>query len=318
MTDPVNFDADDIPGVENEHDIVWQILSDKLRKDCAQAVDDDYGKKYLPFTAGQLVHRVTFALSYYDQKIGNLFRWATKSVEGDNYTYQLTERNRRHLAHFVSVVTGHPESEISAYIEEINDDGALRAHFATVMQGRQGPMDIGFHPGRRMGWYAIVRALKPKIVVETGVARGHGSLTLAAAILRNRAEGHAGRYVGTDINPEAGMLFCGDYAQAGTILYGDSLESLWAFNEKIDLFINDSDHSASYESEEYDLIESKLAENALILGDNAHATDALLEFSRRTGRNFLFFREDPQGHWYPGAGIGVAFPAFPKTSSGRS
>ena len=55
-------------------------------------------------------------------------------------------------------------------------------------------------------------------------------------------------YIGTDINPNAGYLFDEIYSENGKILYGDSIESL-KLNAEIDLFINDSDHSAEYEKE---------------------------------------------------------------------
>jgi hypothetical protein len=29
----------------------------------------------------------------------------------------------------------------------------------------------------------------------------------------------------------------------------------------------------------------------------------------KTGRNFVFFKEQPKAHWYPGAGIGISYPA---------
>jgi hypothetical protein len=32
-----------------------------------------------------------------------------------------------------------------------------------------------------------------------------------------------------------------------------------------------------------------------------------MTFALETNRQFLFFREEPAGHWYGGAGIGVAF-----------
>ena len=76
----------------------------------------------------------------------------------------------------------------------------------------------------------------------------------------------------------------------------------------IDLFINDSDHSASYEYREYQSIKNKLSPKALILGDNSHVTDELLKFSIENDRNFVLFREEPKDHWYPGAGIGISFP----------
>ena len=75
----------------------------------------------------------------------------------------------------------------------------------------------------------------------------------------------------------------------------------------MDLFINDSDHSAEYEAREYHTIASKLSDRAVILGDNAHATTSLYDFAMRTNRRFLFFKEEPKGHWYRGAGIGSAF-----------
>jgi hypothetical protein len=76
----------------------------------------------------------------------------------------------------------------------------------------------------------------------------------------------------------------------------------------VDLFINDSDHSAIYELDEYRTIASKLSAKAIILGDNAHSSDSLFQFAQETDRGFLFFAEQPSGHWYPGAGIGICFP----------
>ena len=91
------------------------------------------------------------------------------------------------------------------------------------------------------------------------------------------------------------------------MLYGDSIQSLQNFHHVIDLFINDSDHSAEYEEKEYETIAGKLSKNAIILGDNSHCSDKLLEFALKSGRGFVFFQERPSRHWYPGAGIGIAF-----------
>ena len=99
----------------------------------------------------------------------------------------------------------------------------------------------------------------------------------------------------------------GKYKEVGEILYGDSIKSLSEFSEKIDLFINDSDHSADYEYQEYLTIKDLLREKAIILGDNSHCTSKLAEFSRETGRSFIFFQETPLNHWYPGAGIGISY-----------
>lgn len=144
-------------------------------------------------------------------------------------------------------------------------------------------------------------------MIETGIDHGVGSCVLASALLRNTEEGKPGRYYGTEIRWEAGQLFCGAYASAGEILYGDSIESLKNFGEKMNVFINDSDHSAEYEYEEYCVIRDKLSDNGIILGDNSHVTNSLSRFSRETSRSFIFFSEKPENHWYPGAGIGISF-----------
>jgi predicted O-methyltransferase YrrM len=161
--------------------------------------------------------------------------------------------------------------------------------------------------GRRLGWYAVARAIKPKTIVETGVDKGLGSCVLSAALARNTEEGYPGHYYGFDINPKAGYLLAGKYAEFGEIRYGDSLASLRQLDAAIDLFINDSDYNPNYETAEYNTVAPRLSPNAIVLGDNSHATDRLLAFSLATERQFAFFRETPDKHWYPGAGIGISF-----------
>jgi hypothetical protein len=157
-----------------------------------------------------------------------------------------------------------------------------------------------------LGWYAFVRILKPRVVVETGVDKGLGSVTVCAALRRNAAEGFPGRYFGTDKNPDAGFLLSAPYSEFGQILYGDSIESLKTIPQ-VDVFINDSDHSADYERREYEIVGPRLSTEGLILGDNSHCTDVLARFSAEHDRQFLFFQEKPKDHWYPGAGIGISF-----------
>lgn len=245
------------------------------------------------------------------RRIRQLVEWLVSSKEDTNYTYDLTPLNLTHLAAMVSVVTGRPAPEIQGYLAEPAADTALAAHYAQTL-GRLSPemaavADPAPRWSRRLGWYAIVRALKPRLVVETGVDKGHGALLLCAALKRNAREGHEGRYLGTDINPNAGYLLGGSYADHGKIMVGDSIASLRTLTQPIDLFINDSDHSADYEYAEYKTIAPLLHAGSVILGDNAHVTDRLARFAAETGRRFLFFREEPEAHWYAGAGIGFAF-----------
>lgn len=249
-----------------------------------------------------------FFVTYYRGRLAALLKHSFISSEITNFTYDLTETNEAYLAHMVALASGKSLSEIRGYIAEARSDAELRAHVDNAMHARGQVLprvDCPF--ARRLGWYALARALKPGVIVETGVDRGHGSVLLCAALLRNAREGRAGRYYGTDINPAAGWLLDGAYASVGKILYGDSLASLTALDEKIGLFINDSDHSSDYEYREYLAVRDKLAPGAVIVGDNAHVTDKLMRFSEETGRHFLYFKEEPKDHWYPGGGLGIAF-----------
>jgi hypothetical protein len=219
----------------------------------------------------------------------------------------------------LALMLGRTPVEISGYIKELQQDRALGDTVVGRVKslGRQGGYDPVARFGRRVGWYALVRAMKPKIVIETGVEKGLGATVLCAALLRNSQEGHQGRYYGTDIDRGAGVLFCEPYRSMGEILYGDSIESLAALDVTVDVFINDSDHSADYEGREYRVIAPKLSEQAVVIGDNAHVTDELLKFSCETDRRFLFFREEPANHWYLGAGIGLSFNSS-KGAAGES
>lgn len=243
---------------------------------------------------------------YFKRQIDTIFPIVLATGETHNFTYDLTDRNLLYLAETIACITKHPPNEIAAYIEEGITDQEIYTRAAKATPNPRLNSRSPF--ARRLGWYAIARAIKPKVIVETGVDRGQGALILCAALLRNAAEGKAGCYYGTDINPEAGWLLTGKYAEVGTILYGDSIASLKKLSKNIDLFINDSDHAAEYEYREYQTVRTHLTPGAIILADNAHATDKLALFSRENGRQFLFFREEPKDHWYPGAGIGFSFP----------
>jgi predicted O-methyltransferase YrrM len=254
--------------------------------------------------------RVKNTLPYQIRPLGLLIKHWFVSREVDNFTYNLTQNNLYQLISFIAAATKASPADIEKYVNEILNDTTLTKHIDTILADSRYARfrtDTPIRFGRRIGWYTFVRALKPKVVVETGVHSGIGSCVLTAALLKNKTEGYEGTYYGTDIDPNAGFLLQAPYNQMGKILYGDSIESLTKLDAQVDLFINDSDHSAEYEYREYETILSKLSEKAVILGDNSHGTDKLFLFARKYGWQFLFFREQPLNHWYVGAGIGCAF-----------
>jgi predicted O-methyltransferase YrrM len=195
--------------------------------------------------------------------------------------------------------------DCSTWIHEALNDEMLAEHVKgmTLRSSRRGLADSDVKIARRAGWYAVVRALRPDHVVETGTDKGLGSVVLAAALLRNGR----GRLTTVDINAEAGYLVAGPYAEVSSFIKGDSIELLASLGRDVGVFIHDSDHSAEHELRELNAVAPKLTPSARVLSDNSHATDSLVQWSSLTERRFLFFQEKPANHWYPGAGIGAAW-----------
>jgi hypothetical protein len=245
-------------------------------------------------------------MNYYNESLALIESWAIGKSEDSNFLYAISTLSRRNLSHILAVAFDSTPSKVCALFSEIENDNFFQQHISSELR-KYLPDAAGIDIGRRLGWYAVARLIKPKIIVETGIDFGLGSCVMCAALLRNRAEGFPGRYIGTEIREGAGQLLLSPYLSTGEIRFGDSIETLSTMTETIDLFINDSDHSIDYEAKEYETIRNRLSKEAVILGDNSHYSPALADFSERNNRKYIFFKEEPRNHWYPGAGIGISF-----------
>jgi predicted O-methyltransferase YrrM len=231
-------------------------------------------------------------------------KWLVRSREHTNLTYDLTDLNMGQLAWFVSNVTKRPVDEIRRYMDELLTSEELASHVKarTIASERRGLADPVPRYGRRLGWYALVRALEPELVIETGTDKGLGAVVLADALLRN---GH-GRLMTIDVNPAAGYLVSGRWAEVTDYVQGNSHDVLRRIREPIDIFIHDSLHTAAHERGEYECIRPRLTDRSLVLSDNADRAPTLMEWAEREGLIFEFFREVPLNHWWEGGGIGAA------------
>lgn len=239
-------------------------------------------------------------------------RWLAHSKEYTNYTYDLTARNRNHLAWWVSSVSGVSHEQCRQYLEEIHNNDFLRRHIADCVRNspRRGISDLVMPLGRREGWYAMTRALKPRIAVEAGTDKGLGALAIGLA-LRANGQGHLHT---VDLNPSAGTLLPG-FSDVVTMHRGqDSRAFLAEFSEQLDLFVQDADHSRTHETAELRAVESKLRRGAVVLSDNAHVTDALATWAQDRHWSFLYFAEEPEDHWHPGNGIGAAWKSVDRSA----
>lgn len=234
--------------------------------------------------------------------------WYITSKEYTNFTYDISTKCKKYLVDFLANVFVISRDEVMAYIREIEEDMQLENHFFEHVSKTTDRYfaDLPIKYGRRIGWYAILRVLKPRIVTESGIDRGIGTCVLAAAMLRNNAEGHDGKIIALDINPYAGQYVSGPYSVAVEIIYGDSLEFLKNTTHKIDVFIHDSDHSAKHESQEYELAGPKLSQSGVMISDNADVTDCLHKFAYNNGLCFNYWQEEVVNHVASPGSIAIA------------
>jgi predicted O-methyltransferase YrrM len=238
-----------------------------------------------------------------------MVKWAFTSKEYYNHTYHLTELNQQYLASYIAAVCGHDVKVIEGYINELANDTALRDLLIQRTNESRDRHNSDAEPryNRRLGWYALLRATKPRVVVETGIDRGLGTVVMAAALKRNQDEGFPGLVYATDIVPDVGHLLAEPYKSFCRELIGDSVESLKKFQQPVDVFLHDSDHTPAYEWAEFLAIEPRLHVSSIVLSDNSQQTPKLREFAARIGQSFLYFQDTPRDHWWPGDGIGAVF-----------
>lgn len=237
------------------------------------------------------------------------FKWLFTSREHTNYTFELTPTNLEHLCWFIATVARTDVATVRAHIDEI-DGGDFRERVrATAHRSpRRYMWDAEVRLGSRIGWYALVRAVKPQHVVEAGIDKGLGTVILAEAIRVNSAEGHPGRITAIDINPEAGDLVVGsEWEDVVNLVHDDSVTVLQGLGGPVDLFIHDSVYTDEHEQAELDALLPLLSDRAVMMNARAATTLVLPRMAESRGWNYLSFQEQPDGHWFTGDSVGIAW-----------
>jgi predicted O-methyltransferase YrrM len=228
--------------------------------------------------------------------------------ELDNFTYDIS--NTEEMVDVIASVLGTDRQTIRSFVAELEGDSDLRHQIATRLASRH-DRNARMPFGRRLAWYAVVRTLKPGVVVETGIHDGLGSIALLRALDRNASEGADGRLISFDIDPASGWLIPPQLARRHSVVVGNSLDLIPETVASVDLFIHDSDHRYEYELAELEAIARVANRGAIYLSDNAHASTALHDFAIARSLEYTFWREVPARHFYPGAGLGIVTPVPP-------
>jgi hypothetical protein len=243
-------------------------------------------------------------LRRYDAAIWRNLEFVFVDPEPHNFTYEVS--NLDELATWVADVTGaHPRTAL-ALVREPQADDELRSRLRAATDGHWLWSKPSPPFGKRLGWYAIVRELHPRVIVETGVHDGLGTLLLLRALERNADDGHSGRLISFDVNPAAGWLV-GRHAswefhrQASQ----DGLGGVLAEHPKVDIFIYDGWHAYDAERSEIEMVLPHLSRDGVLLSDDAQVTSALADVCTAAGLRYFSVRATPAGHFHPGTVLGA-------------
>ena len=234
---------------------------------------------------------------------GNL-QFILADPEPDNFTYELA--NEAQLASWVASISGAEPAAARRALAEPALDAELRRRLRATAGAHWWWSKPEPPYGKRRGWYALTRLLKPALVIETGVHDGLSSLLLLRALEHNASEGADGRLVSFDVNPAAGWLVADDPRWELRIEPGRAgLEGVLARGQPVGVFVHDSLHT--YENERWELrtVAPFLSAGGVLISDNVHVTRALTETCEEFGLRYDEFVEQPTGHFYPGGAVGA-------------
>lgn len=181
--------------------------------------------------------------------------------------------------------SGVPVTKLLRYRGELLKDREFQQHFS------RGRLKVPYVFSGLVELYALVRAVRPRFVVETGVASGMSS----AHILRALAANQRGTLYSIDLpNVQQGSVLPQGLATGWVVpeslrgrwnlILGDSrkvLPELIAAVGEIDVFLHDSDHSYESMLFEYEIAFSWLKPGGLLLSDDTHLHAAWDHFCAR-------------------------------------
>jgi Methyltransferase domain len=228
-------------------------------------------------------------------------RYVLADPEIDTFTYPVA--NLTEMGELLSEVLEHPADELQGYIEEAATDPEL---------GPQLSRDIGLRalymkrrpplPAHHLAAWALIRARKPKLIVETGILEGLGSRTMLCALKLNGEEGHEGRLMSFDILPGAGKgLVPAKLKGRWDPIYEPTPEALAKSLEglKVDFFLHDSIQEYDHLVAEVDAVLPFMAPGGTLM-TVAGWTGLLEQLAEQMRGRSRTFRERPLDHFYSG------------------
>jgi predicted O-methyltransferase YrrM len=127
--------------------------------------------------------------------------------------------------------------------------------------------------------YTLVRAVNPKVVLETGVADGRSTAIILAAMEANGS----GRLHSVEISSEVGTLV-EDRSRWELHVLDPATADFERLVEELgdlDVFLHDGDHSYAAQTREYEAVWPRLRESGFLVSDDVEFSWAFLRFCTR-------------------------------------
>jgi Methyltransferase domain len=233
--------------------------------------------------------------------------------ETESYTYDL--RDEPGVITELAAALGYPAHELAAYAAELHRDPELNELLARHTRWR---FDVKrrLPVGNRFAWYLLTRALKPQLVVETGIYLGLGSLVLLRALERNQEEGNPGELMSFDTDPGAGSFVRGQLRRGWHRYTGSTHELLLPALEgrRVNLLFQDTPHTEANQRFEFLAALSHAAPQLVLVDDSGWAhTLAAIAAEHHGSYHRLQLRS--RNHVYPG--IEMRFSVFDEKHAAR-
>ncbi|BAE50240.1 class I SAM-dependent methyltransferase [Paramagnetospirillum magneticum] len=236
--------------------------------------------------------------------------WTFRSRDIASRSYHTTRLNQDELCWTIAAVTRIPIERIMGWRDEILADDDLARHVRRAVESspERWSHDPDYRLGRRLAYYLLTRALRPKRVIEAGVDRGFGAVLILRALERNAAEGSPGEYLGIDRKPEAdAFLYTAYPARRGRIQCGDAAAILRGLPGDGSLIIHDTGIEPTHLAAFTAALDAMLADDTVVI--SSWLRPDFMDLARRRSRGFLGHKDSAPGHWKPPSRMSFIFPA---------
>jgi predicted O-methyltransferase YrrM len=236
-------------------------------------------------------------ISSYGLSPSRHLRYILLDPEVESYSYRVA--NLEGMLATISEATGVPTALLHRYAAEPDADPELRGALTRRLRWR---FDVKHRPelANRLGWYVLIRALRPGLVVETGIYQGLGSLALLSALEHNQGDGSPGELMSFDLSEDAGSFVDRSRHPDWKLILGSTTETLQpaVSGRKVGALFQDSDHSEQVQRLEFGAALANMASTLVLVDASGGQSPVLEELSRELGGDYRRVRLGAADHWY--------------------